>query len=155
MNDEPIVSSDAGCLGTLVSVSVVSVILTAGLIQNRDQIGMVVPVFFVVTIIFVCFGLPLFLLVQRFRWETLSVAIACGGLTGAAVPVIGALSDGTRGSWLAAVAYALAGAVGGLVFFLTGTASRNPTRHITLLISTASAATALAPPVSRWLFSFA
>jgi hypothetical protein len=145
------VSSDAGCLGALVAVAAVSLILTLSMFWPTGSVGLYIPVFAVTTIVFVAIGFPLYLAVRHFRRENLWTALACGAATGAALPLVSALADGSPGAWRGAAGYALAGVIGGLVFFLTATASRSPARNIAILFAVVGISAALAPPVAALL----
>lgn len=151
MTDEPQLSSDAGCLGTFVSVAVVALILTVAMNQWFDSPALYIPVFIVTTIAFVSIGFPLYLVAHRFGWETIWGAMTCGAVTGGAFPLVGALSDSSAQAWREAAAYTATGVVGGLVFFLAATVSRNRARNIAWLIGITGIAVALTPQISDWL----
>jgi hypothetical protein len=132
-------------------VAAVSLILTAALMQSFGSIAVFLPIFIVVTIIFIAIGFPLYLLARRFRWENIRTAVAAGAVTGAAMPLAAVANEGSRAAWLNLAGYTLLGAIGGLIFFLAATASRNPPRNIAFLIAITGFSLALAPPASALL----
>jgi hypothetical protein len=93
------------------------------------SVGPYVPVFVVTTLIVVLIGFPQFLLAQYLGQTSAPVAIAAGMVTGAALPLAGALSEGTFQAWPGVAAYAHVSAAGGLTFFLVATAPRSPRRN--------------------------
>jgi hypothetical protein len=145
MNEESAISADAGCLGALVAVALVSLILTLGMIQSFGSFALYIFVFPATAIVFGAIGFPLYLVARRFGWENLWVAMLCGAATGAVVPLTTALAEGSQRAWLQTAAYAATGMVGGIAFFLAATLSRNRPRNIALLIALTGFSAALAP----------
>jgi len=142
------ISSEAGCLGAFVSVAVASLLITMAQYPfGGGAIGLYIIVFTVTAIIFVMIGLPLYLVARRFHSENLWTAMACGAATGAALPLITAISDGVPHQWIEAAGFALVGTVSGIAFFLTATASRDCARNITILIAMVGFSAALTPAI--------
>jgi len=90
--------------------------------------------------------MPLYLLALRMHWTNLCTAL----LAGTTLPLINAISDCSSRPWHYVAIYALVGAVGGLVFYLTVTATRTPRRNLGLLLAlaglTITAALLIPPP---------
>jgi len=151
MSGEPPISSDGGCVGTVVAVAAVSLILTVAMVQSLGSFALYFLVFPVVAILFIVIGFPLYLLARRFRAENVWTALAAGTATGAALPLAIALGENSRAAWLNAAAYGLLGAIGGLIFFLAATAQRNQARNIAFLIAITGFSMALAAPFAALL----
>ncbi|NYT39418.1 hypothetical protein HZY97_01490 [Sphingomonas sp. R-74633] len=141
-----------GCLALLVSVALASLLLTLTIFPPAFTTPMIyVPIFGATTFIATLIGLPLYLVARYFRQENIWTALAAGAVTGAALPVIGAFSEGTPQAWLVAAGYGITGTIGGLAYFLTATAPRAPRRNAALLVALTCISAATAQPAVAWL----
>ncbi|MDP5277883.1 hypothetical protein Q9Q95_03005 [Sphingomonas sp. DG1-23] len=113
------------------------------------SLGLYVAVFVVTALVVAVLGMPLYLLALRLRWTNPWTALLAGTATGTALPLINAISGCSSRPWRYVAIYALVGAVGGLAFYLTVTATQTPRRNLGLLLALAGltiTAALLSPP---------
>jgi hypothetical protein len=142
VNDETNTPPHAGCLASFVSISLAALLLTLGSFSPFRSLGLYVAILVVTAMTVLFIGMPLYLLVRYLRRENVWTAVIAGAVTGAALPMIAAFSYPMAEAWRTVTGFAVTGAVGGLAFFLTATASRNPARNIAILLAVAGCSVA-------------
>ncbi|MEP9357420.1 hypothetical protein [Sphingomonas sp. KR3-1] len=146
MSEEATPAADnPGCLALFLSVALPALLLTITVFPPAFATPMIyIPIFVVTGFIATVIGLPLYLVAAYFQRKNVWTALAAGVLTGALLPVVGALSEPTPEAWRVAAGYAATGAVGGLTFYLIATVSRAPRRNLALLLALAGFSVAAA-----------
>jgi len=141
MTEPPATPQPQGCLGALVAVALVALLLTLGMSPPMTP-SIYAFVFPITAIAFTLVGLPLYALARWLNRANLGTALAAGVTTGAAFPLLSVLSSQGSDAWPAVAAYAVAGAVGGLAFFLAATLRQAPRRNTLLLVAVTALAIA-------------
>jgi hypothetical protein len=150
MIDDAVPAPDnPGCLAQFLSVALAALLLTLTALPPAQTVpALYLPVFVVTALVTALIGLPLYLVARHFRQENIWAALVVGATTGAALPLVGMVSDERPEQWFSTIAgYAAVGAIGGLAFFLTATAQRAPLRNAALLLALAGISVAAAPPI--------
>ncbi|MBX3565094.1 MAG: hypothetical protein KF730_11035 [Sphingomonas sp.] len=139
-----------GCLAMLVSVTISALVLSAAMFTPADVPSFYFAVLLVVAVVVGAIAIPQYLLVLHSGRQSIWTAIAVGAITGAILPLTVALSGMAR-AWATTFAFALVGAIGGVIFYLTATVARNPARKIAIVLTLTGVSVTLAPIVGAWL----